>query len=62
MPIEAMFAITAVIFTGVGWWFGMQSGTHIVVDHTIEALIEGGFLKTRVKDDGETEIVKHDEN
>jgi len=40
----------------------MQTATHIVVDHTIEALIESGFLKTRVKDDGETEIVKHDEN
>jgi len=61
MPIEAMFAITAVIFTGVGWWFGMQSSTETTVGHTIDSLIERGYLKTRVKDDGNTEILKHDE-
>jgi len=61
MPIEAMFAITAAIFTGVGWWFGWGTSNEAVVGHTIDSLIERGYLKTRVNNDGATEILKHDE-
>jgi len=61
MPIEAMFAITAAVFTGVGWWFGIGASNTEMVGHTIDSLIEGGYLKTRIKDDGKTEILKHDE-
>ena len=61
MSLELVFAITAVTFTILGWWFGAGSANKVVIEHTIDTLIEAGYIKTRKNKDGQVELVKHNE-
>ena len=56
--LELFFAYTA--GTLVGLWLTRQQAS-IVIDSTIEALIDQHFIKTRIDQDGNTEIVKWNE-
>ena len=38
--------ITAVVFTGYGYWVGKQTHVTEVIESTIDSLIAGGYLKT----------------
>ena len=42
-----MFFIISVIFTGVGYIWGLRTQIKNVVAVTIESLIDDGYLKTR---------------
>lgn len=54
---SAMIFITAVIFTLVGYVWGVRAVVTKAVTHTVDSLISEGYLKTRGS--GETlEIVK----
>ena len=44
---ELWLLVTAVIFTAVGWYWGLKSQAINVVESTIDALINDGYLKTR---------------
>lgn len=52
---------TAIVFTGVGFMFGFNTSTRIAVERTIDLLIEQGYIRTRKKSDGSTEILKHND-
>lgn len=47
MAVEIWLLITAVVFTLVGVWMGRNSATEDAVEHTIDTLIERGYLRTR---------------
>ena len=49
--------ITAVVFTGYGYWVGKQGHVEDIIESTIDSLINDGYVKTEVH--GATlEIVK----
>lgn len=60
MTYEIWLIITAIIFTGVGFMFGFNMRTKLVVEGTINALIDQGYLRHRKKPDGTTEVLKLD--
>jgi len=39
--------ITAVVFTGYGYWAGKQSHVQDIIESTIDSLIIDGYLKTQ---------------
>lgn len=39
--------ITAVVFTGFGWYVGKREHTQDVVEATIDSLIDDGYMKTK---------------
>lgn len=43
---ELWLLLTAVIFTSVGWYWGVKSSVVNVSEAVIDSLIEQGFLKT----------------
>lgn len=55
-----MYWITAMVFTVVGFSFGMSFSKEAIVAATIDALIEQGYLKTRGSGDT-MKIVKYNE-
>jgi|TARA_A200000159_G_scaffold120792_1_gene114947 hypothetical protein len=64
MNTELWLLATAVIFTYVGKW--MQSNVvrqdiNKLIEATIDRLIEDGYVKTRLDENGEVELVKHGE-
>lgn len=55
-----MYWITAIMFTIVGFGFGITANKEAIIAATINSLIDQGYLKTRgVKPN--LEIVKYDE-
>jgi|TARA_B110000977_G_scaffold21770_1_gene26082 hypothetical protein len=49
--------ITAVVFTGYGYWVGKQSHVEDIIESTIDSLINDGYVKT--EGHGDTlEIIK----
>lgn len=44
---EFWLLVTALIFTIVGWRWGVQSAGENIVESTIDALIADGYLKTK---------------
>jgi len=60
MLADWMYWVTAIVFTSVGFFIGIESGKKVIVALTIEQLIKDGYIKTRGlgKD---KEIVKYDE-
>ena len=57
-----MYWITAIIFTGVGYYFGINqpitfSESKRITQQTIDTLIEMGYIKT-IKSGKDTEMVK----
>jgi len=61
MTTEIWLLITAIIFTFVGMSFRRTSKdyAHIVIEATIDKLIEDGFIKTRKDDKGQIELLKY---
>ena len=57
---EFWLLCTAVIFTFVGWYFGIKSGGLVTAEIVIDSLIEQGYLKTR-GEGKQLEILKHTE-
>ena len=46
--IEELFLIiTAIVFTGFGWFVGRSSGMKQGIADTVDSLIQQGFLKWR---------------
>ena len=62
MSLEAVFVITAIVFTFVGWYFGFKSNNTRTVSLTIDSLIEQGYIKTRRNASGELEILKYNQD
>jgi len=44
---EIWLLVTAVIFTGYGWWLGVKSNVKNISEAVIDSLIEQKYLKTR---------------
>ena len=44
---ELWLLITAVVFTALGWYWGLQSNIKNVSEAVIDNLIEQNYLKTR---------------
>lgn len=44
---EFWLFITAVIFTAIGYYWGVKAGGIGVIDLTIDSLIKQGYIKTR---------------
>lgn len=57
MIFEIFLLITAVVFTGLGYWMGKNKGIEVASDVAITFLIEGGYLRHRYKGD-EIELIK----
>ena len=55
-----MYWITAVMFTIVGFGFGITANKEAIIAATIHSLIDQGYLKTRGSGN-DLQIVKHDE-
>ena len=58
---EGWLLFTAVIFTGLGWWFGVQENTKDVATVLLDKLIDDGYIRTRTLENGDIELVKLDE-
>ena len=61
MNFEIWLLITAVVFTLVGMSFRKNSSefAHIIIETTIDRLIEDGYIKTRTDEQGKLELLKH---
>ena len=56
---------TAVVFTLVGAWMASNKwhrNTSIIIEATIDRLIKDGYVKARLDDNGEIELVKYNED
>ena len=51
--------ITAVIFTVLGFSWGFSVKTRLAAGHVIDTLIKEGYLKTRLDEKGETQLLKY---
>lgn len=49
---------TAVVFYLFGQYTGVKTGAKLAADHTIDALVEQGYVKYRTLANGEIEIIK----
>ena len=58
MSYELQFFAVALTFTGLGWYFGCQWMAKRMATFTVNSLIADGFLRYRLDDNGETEILK----
>ena len=56
-----MFLITALVYTGFGFYMGWCSQRQLIITETIDELIRTGFIKTRGTGD-DMEILPYDEN
>ena len=55
---------TAVLFTFVGGWMAsnkFSNHTAIIIEATIDRLIKDGYVKARLDDNGEIELIKYNE-
>jgi hypothetical protein len=55
---------TAIVFTIVGNWMASNKSsknTEIIIEATIDRLIQDGYVKARVTDKGEIELIKFNE-
>lgn len=55
------FLACGMIFTGVGWYWGYSASVVNIVQKTIDHLIDDGFIRTRIDDNGEIELIKYSE-
>jgi len=59
MGISELFLfITAVTFTGLGYWIGREKTVENVAEAIIDALIADGYIKTRGKG-ADLTLLKH---
>lgn len=61
MITEIFLLITAVIFTGVGYWMGKNNGVEEAAGATIDFLIEQGYLRHKYKGE-EIELIRWNDN
>ena len=59
MMFELWLLLTAVIFTGVGYFMAPRD---ILIAQTIDTLIEQGFLRYKKDKDNEIQILKWNDN
>lgn len=55
---------TAIIFTFVGMWMVRSSSSDaysLIIEATIDRLIKDGYIKSRVNENGEVELLKYNE-
>lgn len=55
---------TAIIFTLVGMWMVRSRSSDsysLVIEATIDRLIKDGYIRSRVNEDGEVELLKYNE-
>ena len=60
ITIEIWLFVTYVVGTAFGFWASKIFYVNNAVSHTIDALIEGNFVKTRPSTDGEIELIPLD--
>jgi hypothetical protein len=56
---------TALLFTLVGSWMASNKwskNTSIIIEATIDRLIKDGYIKARLDENGEIELVKYNED
>jgi hypothetical protein len=64
--------ITAIVFTFVGRWqirsniraemeVVAQENSSLIIERTIDSLVDGGFIRTKTNESGEVELLKYDE-
>lgn len=59
MPIELWFFIVAVIYTYIGYRWGVRNQTEEIIETTIDSLINEGYLFVRRNDENDdVELVK----
>jgi hypothetical protein len=56
------FGLAYLVGTGFGFWIGRNYGIAQGITVTLDTLVDGGYLKTRIDNDGEVDLVKLDEN
>tara|TARA_B100001057_G_scaffold271412_1_gene271641 strand:- start:31715 stop:31936 length:222 start_codon:yes stop_codon:yes gene_type:complete len=61
-----MYWVTAIVFTALGYAFARDKKASFeesrrITQETIDTLIEMGFIKTRLDDNNEIELVKYEE-
>ena len=55
---EFWFFIVAIVFTGVGYYFGISWNIERLTSLILDNLIRDGYLRHRILDDGEVELLK----
>lgn len=61
MTTYIWFFAIAVVFTLVGYSWGIRKQIHNITRHTIDSLMKQGYLKYRKNSAGGVEILKHDQ-
>jgi len=59
-PLEFLFC--GAVFTAFGWYWSYRQSAqnmHTIVEKVIDGLIDDGFIKTRLDENGETELLRH---
>ena len=57
-PTSIAILASGVIFYALGRWEGFKTGAILAAELTVDTLLQQGYLRYRVKDDGEKEIIK----
>lgn len=58
MMEELFIFITAIVFTGVGYYFGVGATVVKASENALDILVKGGYLRYRRDKNGEIEIMK----
>jgi len=58
-PMNLWLLATAVIFTFFGRWMFWRENMSRIIEETIDNLIKDEFIKTKVNDDGDIELLKY---
>ena len=58
-PMNLWLLGTAVIFTFVGRWMYWRENISRIIEETIDNLIEDDYIKTKVNQDGDIELLKY---
>lgn len=56
-----MFLIVALVYTGLGFYWGWSANRQLIITETIDELIRTGFIRTRGKGP-DLEILPYNEN
>jgi len=59
MSYEFQFLVVAIVFTGVGWSWGLQQSAKKAIELVINNLIDEGYIKTKIDENGDTEIMRY---
>jgi len=59
MSYEFQFLIVAIVFTVIGWSWGLQHSAKRAIEIVINNLIDNDYIKTKIDENGDTEIMKY---